>query len=72
MSLDNITGPETENAAPPPMGGAVLTITPAAAERIHHLLNQKQPQPEAVPVGAGEAEIEAEPVLTPGIPLYTF
>jgi ATP-dependent Clp protease ATP-binding subunit ClpC len=31
-----------------------------------------QPQPEAVPVGAGEAEIEAEPVQGPGIPLYTF
>jgi ATP-dependent Clp protease ATP-binding subunit ClpC len=27
-------------------------------------------QPEAVPVGAGE--VEAEPVETPGIPLYTF
>jgi ATP-dependent Clp protease ATP-binding subunit ClpC len=31
-----------------------------------------QPQPEAVPVGAGEGELEAEPVQSPGIPLYTF
>ena len=47
MSLDNITGPET-NASPPLMGGAVLSITPAAADRIRHLLTQKQPAPEAV------------------------
>jgi iron-sulfur cluster assembly protein len=48
-SLDNITGPEM-NGSPPLMGGAVLTITPAAADRIRHLLNQKQPTPEAVMV----------------------
>jgi iron-sulfur cluster assembly protein len=30
------------------MQGAMLTITPAAAARIKHLLAQKQPQPEAV------------------------
>jgi iron-sulfur cluster assembly protein len=49
-SLDNITGPEVENAAPPPAGGAMLMITPAAADRIRHLLAQKQPQPAAVMV----------------------
>jgi iron-sulfur cluster assembly protein len=49
MSLDNITGPEM-NASPLMMGGAVLSITPAAADRIRHLLAQKQPQPEAVMV----------------------
>ena len=49
MSLDNITGPET-NLMPPMMGGAVLTLTPAAADRIRFLLAQKQPQPEAVMV----------------------
>lgn len=48
-SLDNITGPEA-NALPPMPGGAVLTITPAAADRIRHLLQQKLPQPEAVMV----------------------
>ncbi len=49
MSLDNITGPEISSSSPP-MGGAVLKITPAAADRIRHLLNQKQPTPEAVMV----------------------
>lgn len=50
MSLDNVTGPEIENAAPPAPGGAMLSITPAAAERIRVLLAQKQPQPAAVMV----------------------
>lgn len=50
MSLDNITGPENSVLVPPLMGGAVLTITQAAADRIRHLLEQKQPQPEAVMV----------------------
>jgi len=51
MSVDTITSPVTENSAPPPMmGGAVLTLTPAAAERIRHLLDQKTPRPEAVMV----------------------
>jgi len=50
MSLDNVTGPEVESATPPLAGGAILSITPAAAERIRHLLAQKQPQPEAVMV----------------------
>jgi iron-sulfur cluster assembly protein len=48
-SLDNITGPEAQGIPPLP-GGAILTITPAAADRIRHLLAQKQPQPEAVMV----------------------
>jgi iron-sulfur cluster assembly accessory protein len=48
-SLDNVTGPETENRTPL-NGGAMLTITPAAADRIRHLLAQKQPQPQAVMV----------------------
>ena len=40
----------------------------------YRLANQPQPQLEAVPVGASEGEIQAdaEPVLSPGIPLYTF
>jgi iron-sulfur cluster assembly protein len=46
MSLDNITGPEQQ--ATNPMPGAMLSITPAAAARIRHLLGQKQPKPEAV------------------------
>jgi iron-sulfur cluster assembly protein len=46
MSLDNITGPEQQAANPLP--GAMLSITPAAAARIRHLLGQKQPKPEAV------------------------
>jgi iron-sulfur cluster assembly protein len=46
MSLDNITGPEEQPAGIVP--GAMLTITPAAAARIRHLLDQKQPRPEAV------------------------
>ncbi|HEU0118579.1 MAG TPA: iron-sulfur cluster assembly accessory protein [Alphaproteobacteria bacterium] len=49
MSLDNITGPENQPLAAP-IGGAVLTITEAAATRIKHLLAQKQPQPAAVMV----------------------
>ena len=48
MSLDNITGPEEKPLVPPV--GAMLTITPAAANRIRYLLAQKQPQPEAVMV----------------------
>jgi len=48
MSLDNITGPE---AYPNTVtSGAMLTITPAAAARIRHLLQQKTPQPAAVMV----------------------
>jgi iron-sulfur cluster assembly protein len=46
MSLDHVTGPEKQPVNPTP--GAMLTITPAAATRIRHLLEQKQPQPEAV------------------------
>jgi iron-sulfur cluster assembly protein len=46
MSLDHITGPEQEAFNPTP--GAMLTITPAAAARIRHLLEQKNPKPEAV------------------------
>lgn len=46
MSLDNVTGPETQSGVP--VAGAMLTITPAAADRIKHLLDQKQPRPEAV------------------------
>jgi iron-sulfur cluster assembly protein len=49
MSLDNITGPEMQSGSPA-AGGAVLTITPEAAMRINHLLDQKQPRPEAVVV----------------------
>ncbi len=48
MSLDNITGPEQQPTGS--VAGAALTITPAAAARIRHLLGQKQPQPEAVVV----------------------
>ncbi len=47
MSLDHVSGPENHNPAPP-SGGAILTITPAAAERINVLLRKKIPQPEAV------------------------
>jgi iron-sulfur cluster assembly protein len=46
MSLDNITGPEQQSASL--VSGAMLSITPAAAARIRHLLGQKQPKPEAV------------------------
>ena len=46
MSLDNVTGPEEQPASVVP--GAMLTITPAAAARIKHLLGQKSPRPEAV------------------------
>src|ERR1700729_2426016 len=46
MSLDNITGPEQQSGNSMP--GAMLSITPAAAARIRHLLGQKQPKPEAV------------------------
>jgi iron-sulfur cluster assembly protein len=45
MSLDNITGPEQPSNAG---AGAMLTITPAAAARIRHLLSQKDPAPQAV------------------------
>lgn len=47
MSLDNITGPETQSLATPVLG-AILTITPTAADRIRYLLDQKQPRPEAL------------------------
>jgi len=46
MSLDNVTGPEEQPVNPMP--GAMLSITPAAAARIRHLLAQKDPKPEAV------------------------
>ena len=46
MTLDNITGPEEQPSGA--VAGAMLSITPAAAERIKYLLGQKQPQPEAV------------------------
>src|ERR1700729_2406043 len=46
MSLDNITGPEQQSGNSMP--GAMLSITPAAAARIRHLLGQKTPKPEAV------------------------
>src|SRR6201995_393635 len=46
MSLDNVTGPEDQPAGV--VVGAMLTITPAAAARIRHLLDQKSPRPEAV------------------------
>ena len=49
MSLDNVTGPDLESPPPPP-AGAMLTITPAAAARVRHLLDQKQPRPEALMV----------------------
>ncbi len=48
MSLDNVTGPESQPQNPVP--GAALTITPAAAARIKALLEKKQPQPAAVVV----------------------
>jgi iron-sulfur cluster assembly protein len=47
MSLDNITGPEQQPVNPTTVG-AMLSITPAAADRIRHLLAQKSPKPEAV------------------------
>src|ERR1700691_332072 len=59
-SLDNITGPEEPAAVAAATAkagaeqsrqnnnAAMLTITPAAAARIRHLLGQKLPQPEAV------------------------
>lgn len=50
MSLDNVSGPEQTPFGMPAPGAAVLTITLAAAERIRHLLGQKQPVPEAVMV----------------------
>src|ERR1700729_4050828 len=46
MAIDNITGPEQQPAGLIP--GAMLSITPAAAARIRHLLAQRQPKPEAV------------------------
>jgi iron-sulfur cluster assembly protein len=46
MSLDKITGPDQQPMTP--ALGAMLNITPAAADRIRHLLSQKSPQPEAV------------------------
>ncbi len=49
MSLDTITGPENQSLASS-LGGAVLTITPAAAERIRMLLSKKEPRAEAVMV----------------------
>lgn len=47
MSLDSINGPDQENKTPH-SSGAILTLTPAAAERIRFLLQQKNPHPEAV------------------------
>jgi iron-sulfur cluster assembly protein len=49
MSLDNITGPETQSLVTP-VPGAMLTLTSAAADRIRTLLDQKQPRPEALMV----------------------
>jgi len=49
MSLDNITGPENQPSGAP-LPGAMLTITEAAAVRIRHLLDQKEPRPAAVMV----------------------
>jgi iron-sulfur cluster assembly protein len=52
MSIDNVTGPEVQSLTPPVggFGGALLSITPAAAERIRTLLGQKSPTPEALMV----------------------
>jgi iron-sulfur cluster assembly protein len=52
MSLDNITGPDSAGIPPNGMtpGAALLSLTPAAAARIQHLLDQKQPRPEALMV----------------------
>ena len=50
MSLDSVTGPEQPPALPPVGLKAAISITPKAAERIRHLLAQKQPQPEALMV----------------------
>lgn len=49
MSLDTVIGPETLPGAAA-AGAPMLTLTPAAAERIRVLLTQKEPQPEAVMV----------------------
>jgi iron-sulfur cluster assembly protein len=49
MSLDNITGPEAQSGIAF-QGGAILTITETAAARIQHLLQQKNPRPEALMV----------------------
>ena len=48
MTLDIITGPEIQKTTLPATGGAMLTITPAAAERVRTLLRKQSPQPEAV------------------------
>ena len=46
MSLDHVTGPVEQPFTT--QTGAVLKITPAAADRIRYLLKQKSPEPEAV------------------------
>lgn len=47
MSIDKVSGPENFPASPG-ASGAILTVTPEAAARVEHLLQQKTPKPEAV------------------------